>query len=418
MEHILWLSCIVLPDYAQEFGISRNSRAGWISGMLAELDRKKDFQIDLCFPIYDSFRMKDGKCNGHRYYTFHCKSIETYDEEMIEELEHILESSNPDLVHIWGVEFSFAAAMLHACHRKGLLNHAVASIQGLTSNYVRHFYADIPEKYRNMQCANARTIEQDCAAYERRGRCEIEAIGMLRHIMGRTDWDQAIALAINPDIHYYFCDEILRPVFYENAGRWNYGRCQKYRIFLSQAGYSVKGFHYLLQALPVVLKKYPNTHVYVAGKNIIDTEEKIPYACYLNELLDENNLREHVIFIGNQDAEQMITQYLQANVFVSASSIENSCNSLNEAMLIGVPSIASYVGGTNNRLTTEIEGFLYPHDEPVLLAFYICKIFQNENQLCDHLSVNAVRKMSSLIDREVNVNRMREIYKKIIADII
>ena len=94
MEHILWLSCIVLPNYAQEFGIRPNSRAGWISGMLAELENIKDFEIDLCFPIYDRFRMKNGECNGHRYYTFHCKSIETYDEETIEELEHILESSS------------------------------------------------------------------------------------------------------------------------------------------------------------------------------------------------------------------------------------------------------------------------------------------------------------------------------------
>ncbi len=418
MEHILWLSCIVLPDYAQEFGIRRNSRAGWISGMLAELDKIKEFEIDLCFPIYDRLRMKNGECNGHRYYTFHCKSIETYDEEMIEELERILALSEPDLIHIWGVEFSFAAAMLHACRRKGLLNRVVASIQGLTSNYVRHFYAGIPIKYRTMLCANANTIEQDRAAYERRGQCETEAIGMLRHIIGRTDWDHAIALATNPDIHYYFCDEIMRPVFYENVGKWNYGRCQKYRIFLSQAGYPVKGFHYLLQALPVVLKKYPDTYVYVAGKNIMDAEEKVPYACYLKELLDENSLQKHVTFIGDQDAEQMIDQYIRANVFVSPASIENSCNSLNEAMMIGTPSIASYVGGTNNRMITEEEGFLYPHDEPDLLAFYICRVFQNENNLSSRLSDNAVRKMSRLVDRKVNVNRTREIYQAIIADAI
>lgn len=418
MEHILWLSCIVLPNYAQEFGIRPNSRAGWISGMLAELENIKDFEIDLCFPIYDRFRMKNGECNGHRYYTFHCKSIETYDEETIEELEHILESSNPDLVHIWGVEFSFAAAMLHACQRKGLLNHVVASIQGLTSNYVKHFYADIPEKYRNMQFANVRTIEQDCAAYERRGQCEIEAIGMLRHIMGRTDWDHAVALAINSEIRYYFCDEIMRPVFYENIGKWDYKKCQKYRIFLSQAGYSVKGLHYLLQAMPVVLKQYPAAHIYVAGKNIIDAEEKVPYACYLNDLLDHHDLREHVTFIGDQDPDQMVAQYVKANVFVSPASIENSCNSLNEAMMIGTPSIASYVGGTNNRMITEAEGFLYPHDEPVLLAFYICRIFQNEDNLCDRLSTNAVRKMAKLVDRKANVNRTREIYQTIIADAI
>ncbi len=413
MEHILWLSCIVLPSYAQEFGIKQNNRAGWISGMLEELEKRNEIEVDLCFPIYDKLRMKNGECNGHKYYTFHCKSVETYDDEMVEEFEQILEISKPNLIHIWGVEFSFATAMLHACQRKGILNRVVASIQGLTSNYVRHYCADIPTKYVSMKSEDLETIEEGRNAYECRGRCEIEAISMLQHIIGRTDWDYAVVNAVSPDICYYHCDEILRSVFYENMGRWKYENCQKFRIFVSQATYPVKGLHYLLQAMPIIIRKYPGTHIYIAGKNIIEAEKKIPYACYLIELIEENHLQEHVTFIGNLNAEQMVDQYIQANVFVSASSIENSSNSLNEAMLVGTPSVASYVGGTNNRMTTGEEGFLYPHDEPDLLAFYICRVFENMNGLCDKLSANAVMKMSQLVDKKINVKRTLDIYSTI-----
>ena len=44
--------------------------------------------------------------------------------------------------------------------------------------------------------------------------------------------------------------------FYE--GKWNYGACEKHRIFFSQADYPLKGFHYLLQSLSYIKEKYPD----------------------------------------------------------------------------------------------------------------------------------------------------------------
>ena len=149
-------------------------------------------------------------------------------------------------------------------------------------------------------------------------------------------------------------------------------------------------------------------------KNIMEEEKKIPYAYYLSELVQEYKLAGHITFVGNLEANDMIDRYLRSNVFVSASSIENSSNSLNEAMLIGTPSVASYVGGTNNRMSTDVEGFLYPHNEPTLLAYYICKFFENEDDICTKMSINAVKKMSRLVNREENLKRTLEIYNKVL----
>lgn len=62
------------------------------------------------------------------------------------------------------------------------------------------------------------------------------------------------------------------------------------------------------------------------------------------------------------DEKQMVQQYLNANVFVLASAVENSPNSLNEAMITGTPCIVSYVGGIGNRMRMGEDGFLYPQD--------------------------------------------------------
>lgn len=71
----------------------------------------------------------------------------------------------------------------------------------------------------------------------------------------------------------------------------------------------------------------------------------------------------------------MKERYLKSQVFVLPSSIENSPNSLGEAMLLGVPCIASDVGGVRCLMTHSVEGLIYPADDPRLLAYDICEMF-------------------------------------------
>ena len=69
----------------------------------------------------------------------------------------------------------------------------------------------------------------------------------------------------------------------------------------------------------------------------------------------------------------MKERFLKSNVFVSPSTIENSPNSLGEAMLLGIPCISSDVGGVKNLLKHEEEGYVYQTDAPYMLAYYVKK---------------------------------------------
>ena len=51
--------------------------------------------------------------------------------------------------------------------------------------------------------------------------------------------------------------------------------------------------------------------------------------------------------------------YLDADVFVLPSQSENSPNSLGEAMLLGLPCVASCTGGIPDMLQSGAEGLLY-----------------------------------------------------------
>lgn len=66
---------------------------------------------------------------------------------------------------------------------------------------------------------------------EKQGKEEIFTLKKAKHCIGRTDWDYACAKQINPKIQYHFCNETLRPRFYESE--WNYEECKKIRCFLA-----------------------------------------------------------------------------------------------------------------------------------------------------------------------------------------
>ena len=39
-------------------------------------------------------------------------------------------------------------------------------------------------------------------------------------------------------------------------------------IFISQGQYSIKGLHFVVEALPLVLEEFPNSKIYISGKDI------------------------------------------------------------------------------------------------------------------------------------------------------
>ena len=80
---------------------------------------------------------------------------------------------------------------------------------------------------------------------------------------------------------------------------------------------------------------------------------------YIARLIERLGLGESVVFTGGLDAAGMKARYLASNVFVSASIIENSPNSVGEAMPIGCPAVSSCVGGVPDMLEHGQEGVLY-----------------------------------------------------------
>jgi glycosyltransferase involved in cell wall biosynthesis len=71
---------------------------------------------------------------------------------------------------------------------------------------------------------------------------------------------------------------------------------------------------------------------------------------------------------GNLSAEELAENLRKADAFVQVSHIENSPNSLCEAMLVGTPVITSLAGGTLDLIQDGITGTVVQNGDPYALA--------------------------------------------------
>ena len=127
---------------------------------------------------------------------------------------------------------------------------------------------------------------------------------------------------------------------------------------------------------------------------------------------EKYGLKDKIEFLGGLNAERMKAEYLKANVFVLPSTIENSPNSLAEAMLLGVPCVSAYVGGVPNLMVHEKEGFLYQPSAAYMLAHYIRVMFENPEcaeKMGDAAAAHAVKTH----DPEKNVQDLMQIYRNL-----
>lgn len=342
-----------------------------------------------------------------------------YRPELEQRFREELRQFQPDVIHSWGVEYDHALAMVNAAEKEGMLPHMVASIQGLCGFIAEHYCDGIPENVQK-QSSFRDFVRKDNLLRQQekfflRGKLERETVGKLHHVIGRTDWDREKTARLHPGVQYHFCNETLREPFYE--GSWQYENCCKHRIFASSCSYPVKGFHYLLEAAAKVRETYPDVTISVTGRSFLprDWKGKLhqgTYERYLGRLAKQYHLEDRILFLGDLSAEQMKQAFLDANVFVLPSTMENSPNSLGEAILLGLPCVAADVGGVKNLLAADREGRIYTPGDVDALARHILDVFAMEDAA--GAMGRAAREHGRIThDPEKNLNTLLEIYEKL-----
>lgn len=413
---VLWITNILFPEAEQLLTGSGELKTsgGWMLGSANAL--LQNMKIKLTVASVSAKVNKLTKLEGHKilYYILPMgKGNQDFNMDYCKYWVQVKDMVKPDVVHIHGTEFSHGLAYMKACG----CNNVVISIQGLTSACFHYYHYGITKKeiYLNITLRDIvrGSILKDQKKFKQRAAYEIEMIKNAKHIIGRTSWDKSRIWAINPNAEYHFCNEILRLDFYDGS-KWIYEKCDKHSIFISQAGYPIKGLHQVLKAMPFILRLFPDTQIRVAGEDITKSSnlsEKFRISGYgklIKKMIEEKKLDGKVTFTGYLNGEQMKQEYLRANVFICPSTIENSPNSLCEAQILGTPCIASYVGGVMDMMKGN-EDNLYRFEEVEMLAKKVCRVFINERNQIDIRDIAVQRH-----DPVKNSEQLYSIYKSII----
>lgn len=413
MLKILWVCNVPLPEIQSAVGI-KNYTEGWLIGISDQLRKREDIEFHYAFPQKQFKRTFMKEMNGITFWGFYNdrKNWYTIKEENIRFFSNIIKKVNPDIIHIFGTEYPHSLECVSSISDKG---KAVISLQGLTSELSKVYVQGIPvvDKFAGRLVAGKyQCLLSEKYDFYKRGINEKHILSNARNVIGRTEWDKNCVEKINSRCNYYHCNEMLRDVFYK--GSWNPEIIQRYSIFVSQGNYPIKGLHELIPALHLIQKRYPETMVYVSGSRDF-LEENSPYGELIKRLLKKYHVEESVIFLGFLTGEKVKQRLLKTHVAVMPSLLENSPNSIGEAMMLGVPVVASNVGGIPSIMQDKTGGFLYPRGNRKELAKRICKIFAND-KLALRFSRSGRKIAEVTYNRQENIEQLLKIYHDIETD--
>ncbi len=126
----------------------------------------------------------------------------------------------------------------------------------------------------------------------------------------------------------------------------------------------------LLQAVAIVKKKLPDFQLEIAGDG--------PCRADLEQEVEQLGLGQQVRFLGQVPGAAGVLH--RARMFVLPSISEGLSLTLLEAMSVGVPTIATDVGGNPEVVEHGRTGLLVPPRDPEAMAAAICKLWTDEPQ--------------------------------------
>lgn len=415
---VLWTVNLIPLEAAKQLNINTVVLGGWVESMASQLRNKENIELGIACKCGAEQQFKI-EVNGIKYYSLPYSkkgNLETLEATC----EEIIADFKPDLIQIEGTEFLHAKAMLNKGNEKNI--PTVVSMQGILNGQYQYQCGQLQIDDMMFSFSLTKIFAawimhlRKRLWYKPRMKPEREIIEQARYILGRTTWDRAHTYAMNPKAKYFSCNRILREPFYRE--KWDIEKMEPHSIYVGNGYFALKGLHYVIMALPQLIREYPDLKLYVAGYKPYEAKDKRSfikkgYAAYLKKLIQDHDVENHIEFTGPLSAAEVAEKLAHVNVYVLSSAAENSPNTLGEAMMVGTPCVASYVGGVPDMAVDGVEALHYRNDDPALLAWNVKKVFDNE-ALALELSKRGHEKASRTHDAEKNAEQLMSVYKEIL----
>jgi len=152
-----------------------------------------------------------------------------------------------------------------------------------------------------------------------------------------------------------------------------------------------KGFEYLIEAVPDVLRTYPDARFLIVGDGLLRER--------LEALSEELRVRDNVIFAGfRSDIKEILCA---VDLLVIPSLLEGFPMITLEAMAMAKPIVATNIDGITEQITDGVNGILVPPKDPPALAKAVLRVL-NDKELARSMGLAARKK----VEQEFSVEKM------------
>lgn len=381
---VLWFSNTAAgaSDYLKLGSLS----GGWLSSLANELKNK----IELHIAFYHNANLESFKHHGIFYHPINMKLSKfkilsnllvtnNKDKEDLNEYLNIIKKVNPNIIHIHGTENAYG------CLIEYTKIPIVFSIQGIVSSIVEKYYSGISKNYGSMRSKTSlkdffmkSTYNKNFKSLKSQALIEQRNLKDAKYIIGRTKWDERITRIMAPQSKYFHCDEILREDFYHNIWSNNLNK-NEIKLYTTCSSSIIKGFETICSCITILIESGKKVEWRVGGIKETDLIVSV-----VKSILKERYPRVGLTLLGALSSTEIVAELRNTNFYVMASHIENSPNSLCEAMIMGVPCIGSFSGGTSSMLSDGVEGYLFQDGDPWSLAGIIDDLQKNSDIALSH----------------------------------
>lgn len=367
---VLWFS--VSPSLYSSNG--SNHGLGWIASLERIAREDKDIELGVAFEHTDDiFKIVQ---NGVVYYPMNVFKDKTdikrrhYHVDVEEKLFmprclQVIEDFNPDIIHVFGSEWCFGLVQEYTnipvvIHMQGSMPpYENAMFPPGYSWYEDH--AEIPWWHIPWKIKHKLWRKRNQERVER----EERILRGCKYFMGRTEWDNALTRLYSPYSKYYKCWEALRPMFVNTSHRWECNETPHKYVLLSTGPSRLKGIDTVLKTAKLLKE---NTNLEFEWRLIGTDRNGLNYYERHDGINPESV---NVKCLGVLDGEGVKEQLLNCDLYVLPSYMDNSPNSVCEAMCLGVPIISTFSGGIPSLIDNGKTGVLVPANEPHRLAYEV-----------------------------------------------
>lgn len=413
---ILWFS-INSSCYSSKLATAHNG-GGWVASLEKIIKTNKNIQLGIAFE-FKSSKFKDtinnvdyyplNSCLSKKYRLLRHFSLTCEEKYLIPECLKVIEDFKPDIIQCFGSEWCFGLIS------KYIDIPVILHMQGSMPSYYNALY---PPKYSkrsrllfdisHFRLKTAISSLFNDKRNKQRAEREIRILKANKYFFGRTDWDKSITKLFSPSSKYFVCNEALRDTFGNATRYWIPKENKVITLCTTSNGSLWKGLDVILKTAHIL-----NTHtdfkfrwLLVGGTN------NIKYIEWMEKISFKDN---HIELLGILSETQLMNVLLSSDIYIHPAYIDNSPNALCEAMFIGLPCIASYVGGIPSLIQNDVSGILVPVNEPYYLAEKIISLSKDPDKQ-RMLSKSAMEEARLRHSTKKIENELITAYKKIIQD--